>query len=119
MNKLPSRIEELQDLAENLEWIWKPEARELFKKFDHPSWNSTGHNPVRMLQIIPTERMEAAAKDPTFLKKYDKVLYDHKKGLETEDTWFSKKYPDFTGEIAYVSTEYGLHQSLPVYSGGL
>ncbi len=116
---LPKRIEELQDLAENLLWIWRPEARELFKNLDHPSWNSTGHNPVRMLQVIPQERLESAAKDPSFLKRYDTVLYDHKKALDNKDTWFSKNYPDFKGEIAYISTEYGLHQSLPVYSGGL
>jgi len=119
VSRLPERIEELQDLAENLLWIWRPEARELFKKLDHPSWNTTGHNPVRMLQIIPQERLESAAKDPTFLKRYDKVLYDHKKALESKDTWFSNNYPDFKGEIAYISSEYGLHQSLPVYSGGL
>jgi starch phosphorylase len=119
LSTLPKRIEELQKLAENLEWIWKPEARELFKKLDYPSWASTGHNPVRMLQLIPKERIEAASKDPTFLKKYDKVLYDHKKNLEKEETWFNQNYPDYEGEIAYVSTEYGLHQSLPVYSGGL
>lgn len=118
-NELPERIERLKELAENLMWVWKPKARELFKNLDHPSWAYTGHTPVRMLQIMPQDRLVKAAKDPAFLKRYDAVMYDFDKELETEKTWFLEEYPDFKGEIAYISTEYGLHQSLPVYSGGL
>jgi starch phosphorylase len=119
MNEIPERIERLKELAENLVWVWKPKARELFKKLDHPSWAYTGHTPVRMLQIMPQDRLIKAAKDPAFLKRYDAVMYDFDKELEPKKAWFLEKYPDFNGEIAYVSTEYGLHQSLPVYSGGL
>ncbi len=119
MSQLPDRIKHLQDLAENLIWVWKPKARELFKILDHPSWNSTGHNPVHMLQIIPQERLEAAAKNPSFLKKYDSIIHTFQEILEIQDTWFAKKFPEYKGQIAYLSTEYGLHQSLPIYSGGL
>ena len=119
MSRLPERIKHLQELAENLIWVWKPPARELFKALDHPAWISTGHNPVRMLQVIPQERLDTAAKDPAFLKKYDTVIHNYQKILKIEDTWFSLNYPHYKGDIAYISTEYGLHQSLPVYSGGL
>ncbi len=119
MNRLPERIKYLQTLAENLIWVWKPKARELFKILDHPAWHSTGHNPVHMLQIIPQERLNAAAEDPSFLKKYDSMVHTFQEILETQDTWFSKQHPDYKGKIAYLSTEYGLHQSLPIYSGGL
>jgi starch phosphorylase len=119
MTSLPERIKNLQDLAENLIWVWRPPARKLFKILDHPAWVSTGHNPVRMLQVIPQERLEKAAKDPAFLKKYDTVIHDYQQLLGIEDTWFSLNYPKYKGSIAYLSTEYGLHQSLPVYSGGL
>ncbi len=119
MSRLPDRIKELQDLAENLIWVWKPKAREIFKILDHPAWHSTGHNPVHMLQIIPQERLDAAATDPSFLKKYDSMIHNYHSILETQDTWFSKEFPEYKGKIAYLSTEYGLHQSLPIYSGGL
>ncbi|MFX0084467.1 MAG: alpha-glucan family phosphorylase [Candidatus Hodarchaeota archaeon] len=119
MNEIPERIKRLKELAENLVWVWRPKARDLFKKLDHPSWVYTGHTPVRMLQIMPQDRLLAASKDPAFLKRYDAVMYDFDKELDSKNTWFSQNYPDFKGEIAYLSTEYGLHQSLPVYSGGL
>ena len=119
MVDLPPRIDRLGELAENLTWVWNPRARELFKRLDHPLWVYTYHNPVRMLQIIPQKRLEAAVQNPAFLKHYDGVIYNFDRDLETTDTWFSNKYPHFKGEIAYISTEYGLHQSLPIYSGGL
>lgn len=118
MSELPERINRLRELAENLIWVWKPEARELFKKLDHPAWVSTDHNPVRMLQIIPNDRLQATAQDPSFLKRYDTIMYMLDQQIE-EETWFSRTYPEFKGKIAYLSTEFGMHQSLPIYSGGL
>ncbi|UCE14119.1 MAG: alpha-glucan family phosphorylase [Candidatus Heimdallarchaeota archaeon] len=119
MGEIPKRIERLPELAENLIWAWHPEARELFKELDHPAWVYTNHNPVRMLQIMPYERLQAAAQNPAFLKHYDGVMYDFDRELDSKETWFSENYPNFAGTIAYVSTEYALHQSLPIYSGGL
>lgn len=119
MGNIPERIERIKDLAENLAWVWNPKSRSLFKRLDFPAWASTGHNPVKMLKTIPAHRIEAAAKDPSFLKLYDSVLYDFNKMMEENSTWFSKTYPAFNGKIAYISTEFGLHQSLPIYSGGL
>ncbi|MFX0171927.1 MAG: alpha-glucan family phosphorylase [Candidatus Hodarchaeota archaeon] len=119
MVELPERIKQLQELANNLHWVWNSQSRDLFKRLDHPAWVYTGHNPVRMLQIIPPKRLQVTAKSPAFLKRYDAVLHNFHKELESEETWFSKNYPDYKGQIAYISTEYGLHQSLPIYSGGL
>lgn len=119
MVEIPKRIERLSELAENLTWAWNPRARELFKRLDHPLWVYTGHNPVRMLQIMPQKRLDQAAQKPAFLKHYDGVMYNFDRELDSKEIWFSQNYPNFKGEIAYISTEYGLHQSLPVYSGGL
>lgn len=119
MGEIPKRIERLPELAENLIWAWHPEARELFKELDHPTWVWTNHNPVRMLQIMPSDRLQAAAQNPAFLKHYDGVMYDFDRELNSKDTWFAENYPEFDGTIAFISTEYGLHQSLPIYSGGL
>ncbi|MHA2248087.1 MAG: alpha-glucan family phosphorylase [Candidatus Hodarchaeales archaeon] len=119
MVEMTKRIERLGELADNLTWVWNPQARELFKRLDHPLWVYTGHNPVRMLQIMPQKRLEAAAQNPAFLKHYDGVLFNFDRDMDFKETWFSENYPNFNGEIAYISTEYGLHQSLPIYSGGL
>ncbi len=119
MVEIPARIERLSELANNLTWVWNPNARELFKRLDHPLWVYTGHNPVRMLQLIPKKRVEAAAQNPAFLKTFDGVMHKFDLDLDLRETWFSEHYPDYQGEIAYISTEYGLHQSLPIYSGGL
>ncbi|MFX1284262.1 MAG: alpha-glucan family phosphorylase [Promethearchaeota archaeon] len=119
MFEIPKRIERLGELAENLTWVWNPKARELFKRLDHPLWVYTDHNPVRMLQIMPRKRLEAAAQNPAFLKHYDGVMFNFDRDMDFKETWFSEKYPNFKGEMAYISTEYGLHQSLPIYSGGL
>ncbi|MFX1516499.1 MAG: alpha-glucan family phosphorylase [Promethearchaeota archaeon] len=120
MVEIPQRIERLGEIAENLTWAWNPKTRELFKRLDHPLWVYTYHNPVRMLQIIPQKRLDAAAQNPAFLKHYDGVVHNFDHELDSSrDTWFLNHYPQFKGEIAYISTEYGLHQSLPIYSGGL
>ena len=119
MIEIPKRIERLGELAENLTWVWNPKARELFKRLDHPLWSYTGHNPVRMLQIMPSKRLQTAAENPAFLKHFDGVMYNFDRDMDSKETWFSENYPNFKGEIAYISTEYGLHQSLPIYSGGL
>jgi len=119
MVEIPKRIERLSELAENLTWVWNPKARELFKRLDHPLWVYTDHNPVRMIQIMPRKRLESAAQNPAFLKHYDGVMFDFDRDMDFKETWFSENYPDFKGEMAYISTEYGLHQSLPIYSGGL
>lgn len=118
--KLPTRIERLADLAYNLWWSWHQDARELFRTLDYPLWRATGHNPVLILREIPQERLEEAAKDPLFLRQYDAVLMAFDRELENGHLWFPQTYPDLTGElVAYFSAEFGLHRSLPIYSGGL
>ena len=72
-----------KELAENLLWVWRPKARDLFKKLDHPSWVYTGHNPVRILQIMPQDRLYNAAKSPAFLKRYDAVFHDFDKSIKS------------------------------------
>ncbi|MHA1973337.1 MAG: alpha-glucan family phosphorylase [Candidatus Hodarchaeales archaeon] len=117
--RLPERINRLPELAYNLFWAWHTEARELFKRLDHPLWISTNHNPVKMLQTIRPERVLEMSRDPSFLKKYDYGMYSMDKELSATNLWFQEQYPDYNGIIAYVSAEFGLHQSLPIYSGGL
>jgi len=119
-SKLPNRIEGLAELAYNLWWSWHIESRDLFKVLDRPLWKLTGHNPVKLLQQIAPHRLVAAAQDPVFLDKYDSVMNDFKTDMSASDTWFTTQYPHLTQyTVAYFSLEFAIHNSLPLYAGGL
>ncbi|MBI4303374.1 MAG: alpha-glucan family phosphorylase [Chloroflexi bacterium] len=118
--KLPRRIIGLGELAYNLWWSWHGEARDLFKVLDRALWKAAGHNPVRLLQEIEPYRLVAAAEDSAFLKKYDSVMNDFRSDMAAKQTWFLTKYPSLKEKtIAYFSMEFAIHNSLPLYAGGL
>ena len=118
--RIPSRIERVEELAYNFWWSWHRPSRELFKMLDYPLWRSTGHNPVKMLLDVPQERLAQMAKDPLFLRQYDAVVLQLDTDLRNGHLWFPSQYPDLKDRpVAYFSLEFGLHQSLPIYSGGL
>jgi glycogen phosphorylase len=116
---IPERITRLEDLAYNLKWSWDYRARLLFKRLDPELWKNTQHNPVKLLLEIDPRRLEVAAKDPDFLREYEVTM----KHLDREgrgEKWFQHEFPDLAQQkIAYFSAEFGLHTSLPIYSGGL
>jgi starch phosphorylase len=116
---IPDRVRRLVDLADNLWWSWHPPARNLFKAVSYPLWRSTRHNPVRMLQLANPQRLEALARDPDFLSLYDRVIDAFEIDLSNGHLWFSEEHPDLHRPVAYFSAEFGLHGSLPIYSGGL
>jgi starch phosphorylase len=119
-NKVPEKISRLPELAYNLWWSWTPEARELFRRLDYPLWRKTRHNPVEMLIEISEEELEKRSKDAAWLRQYDKVMIMFDDMLVNGHTWFHTTYPELTNRtIAYFSFEFGLHNSLPIYSGGL
>ncbi len=120
VTKIPARIARIADLAYNFWWSWHSQARDLFKALDYPLWRSTGHNPVKMLLEVTPQRLEELAADPLFLRQYDAVLMAFDRDLENGHLWFPTQYPDLVSRpVAYFSAEFGLHQSLPIYSGGL
>jgi starch phosphorylase len=117
---IPDRIARLRELAYNLWWTWHPEAQELYQQIDAELWELDYHNPVDFLRDVRQRRLEAAAADPEYLKKYDAVLKSFDSYMSAKKTWFSTHYPDAKDtQIAYFSAEFGLHESLPIYSGGL
>lgn len=119
-NKIPKKIERLPELAYNLWWSWTPEARELFRRLNYPLWRKTRHNPVEMLIELSPEQLEKAAHNASWLRQYDKVMMMFDRMLVDGHTWFHTTYPELLGKtIAYFSFEFGLHNSLPIYSGGL
>src|SRR5437588_226929 len=119
---MPARISRLYQLAYNLWWSWHPEARNLYSSLDPELWEQVGHNPVRFLSDVEPQKLEQAAANDDYLKQYDKVIedFDHYIHPHPNETWFSQSYPELVGKtIAYFSAEFGLHESLPIYSGGL
>jgi glycogen phosphorylase len=117
---IPARFERLHELAYNLWWTWTPEAQQLYAEIDPDLWERTEHNAVKMLLDVGEQRLKALSVDAGFLAHYDAVLASFDAYLHPKDTWFSRTYPEAADKtIAYFSAEFGLHESLPIYSGGL
>ena len=118
--QLPKRIAKLYDISYNLWWSWNTEFLKLFKILDIDLWEKVGKNPVKFLKDVSQEKLEEATKDSEFLKEYDKVVKDFDDYMDSKDTYFKKKFPDNSNDlIAYFSAEYGLDETIPIYSGGL
>lgn len=118
--KLPERISRLEELANNLWWSWHEEARKLFRALDYPLWRMTVHNPVKQLHEVSQDTLQAAANDPTFLALYDSVMSKFDADISSSNTWFTSEYGNLLqGPIAYFSMEFAIHNSLPIYAGGL
>ena len=118
--QLPKSINRLDEIANNLWWSWNSEYLRLLKKIDRDLWETVEKNPVKFLKRVSQERLEMAAKDSSFVKEYEKVLKNYEDYMSSKDTWFGKKYPDNKNDlVAYFSAEYGLDETIPIYSGGL
>jgi starch phosphorylase len=117
--RLPPRLERLRDIAYNLWWSWAPVARELFIRIDPALWESVRGNPIEVLARIEQARLEELAGDDAFTSHLDAAWSTLQRYLQREG-WFAKNFPDAaTARIAYFSMEYGIHECLPIYSGGL
>ncbi len=117
---LPERINRLDELATDLWWSWQVQARRVFRTLDYGLWRSSAHNPVHMLWTIPRERLDQIATDPEFLSLYDSAIAGLDSARQAKNTWARERYPELNGRpIAYFSAEFALHQSLPIYAGGL
>jgi starch phosphorylase len=118
--KIPEPVQRLGELAYNLWWCWHDNARELFKMLDRTLWKQTTHRPIKMLTEMSPEQIIEATSDPLFRRAFHGVLLEFEQDTKKGQLWFPTKYPELTERpIAYFSAEFGLHQSLPIYSGGL
>ena len=110
----------LGELAHNLWWTWNPDAARLFKIIDSDLWERVHHNPVSFFNQLKRERLNAVLHDRYYTELYDRVCRALDNYLQTDQTWFKETYPDMEGNtIAYFSMEFGLHETLPIYAGGL
>ena len=116
---IPERIRRLPELALDLWWTWNPQAREVFRRLDYPLWRQTAHNPVLMLRNVSPELLQMLSQDDRFLALYDGALEALDNARAARDTWWQQRFPDAHAPIAYFSAEFALHQSLPIYAGGL
>jgi starch phosphorylase len=116
---LPEKLRPLQDLSMNMWFSWNWEAVELFISLDPEVWEKSYSNPVLALSRLSQDKLEKAASDKQFLSRLNAV---HKKLTDylSRPTWFSKAHGQTNGPaIAYFSMEFGIHEGLPIYSGGL
>lgn len=116
---LPDPLKDLETIAANMFWSWNPEYTELFRRIDKKLWASSGHNPVKMLGSVPQERLAELAENRGFLGELQRATEKLNRYLEAP-CWFDQmcagtKEPT----IAYFSAEFGVHECLPIYAGGL
>src|SRR5437016_4445726 len=117
---LPATLEPLREMSFNLWWTWEPSARRLFRHLDPELWDRTNHNPIRMLQLSRQSRLEELSQDKNFLRELKQVFEEFEKYLGRQDTYGKTGAGSaIKNPIAYFSAEFGFHESIPNYSGGL
>jgi starch phosphorylase len=116
---LPERLQPLQKIAYNLWWCWNHEAVALFRRIDDDRFEELSNSPVKLLSAIDQARFEQLLDDGGFVAHMDRVAESLEHYL-TAPTWFQETYGDADrSRIAYFSAEFGIHESIPIYSGGL
>ena len=115
--RLPEILEPLREMAHNLWWTWEPDARRLFRHLDTQLWDRTNHNPIRMLQLSRQARLLELAADDDYIREMQAVYQKFKTYMGRIDTY--GKLRATAPRIAYFSAEFGFHESVPNYSGGL
>jgi len=115
---LPEQLQGLATLALDLRWSWHHGADELWRAVDNELWEATA-NPWLILESVSDQRLSELASDTAFLASLQEQLTSRDEHFQA-DTWFASQYQDrLGGQIAYFSMEFGLSESLPIYSGGL
>jgi glycogen phosphorylase len=115
---LPPRLKDLHALAMNLRWSWHAPARALFERIDAEHWQQTRHNPIALLRQVDRARLDELAADRSFVAAVRAQAADLRRYLKNDDSWYARQSSD-TGTVAYFSAEYGITESLPIFSGGL
>ena len=111
--------ERLQLLARNLWWTWNPQAQQIFSELSPLTWERSNHSAIEVLHDVSYTELAARLHDTDFHKRVQSVLDDFDCYMETKETWAMRQSMKLSGPVAYFSAEFGLHESLPMYSGGL
>jgi starch phosphorylase len=116
--KIPESLSFLEILSRNIWWCWRPQAIELFHRIDPKLWEKSKRNPLTFLSLVPQSRFEQLEKDDSYLSQLKRVqeMYNLRVNspLLDPDPIFKEKEV-----VAYLSMEFGLHESIPIFAGGL
>ncbi|MFC1858589.1 alpha-glucan family phosphorylase [Thermodesulfobacteriota bacterium] len=115
---IPQQLSFLEELFRNFWWCWQRDAVELFRRIDPPLWEQTGHNPILFSTTISQNRLEELSTDASFLA-HQKSIEERfetrvRQPIDRSQTVYGRE-----GAIAYFSMEFGIHESLPIFAGGL
>jgi starch phosphorylase len=109
---LPEKLSKLEEIAQNLWWVWNAEAMDMFRQIDSEAWQLSGSNPTLLLSILSYDKLVALSEDKAFMEKLNRIYADFQAYMQTpKDTT--------RPSVAYFSMEYGLTHVLKIYSGGL
>jgi len=123
---IPDKLRPLSEMSKNLWWVWNHDAAELFRRLDRELWEESNRNPVQLLGTLSPQQLNEAANDQGYMAQLTRVYRQFKEHVEGTG-WFRTTH-DVAGDVAgnkspmlvaYFSAEFGLHESLPIYSGGL
>jgi starch phosphorylase len=109
----------LRDLAYNLWWTWNPHSQLIFQELSPYVWERSNHNAVAVLNEVSEAELQARLRDPDLSRILKHVVGEFDAYMNQKTTWASELIPHLTRPVAYFSAEFGLHESLPIYSGGL
>ncbi|MFH1223751.1 MAG: alpha-glucan family phosphorylase [Pseudomonadota bacterium] len=117
--KLPEKIKPLEDIVNNLWWSWDHDAAALMLRIDRDLWETEDNNPLKVLCKVSQKRLEDLSNDESFVSHMDRVSKRLEDYLSTR-SWFASKYPSHAKKVfAYFSAEFGMSETIPIYSGGL
>nr|MBC8204084.1 alpha-glucan family phosphorylase [FCB group bacterium] len=117
--RIPERLQKLIPLAYNIHWSWEPQCIDLFRRLDSDLWEEVDHNPVKLLRCVSQERYLEVQDDDGFIDHMERAMLNLEVYL-MERSWFQREHPDrISTTIAYFSAEFGLHECMAFYSGGL
>lgn len=116
---VPEKLQPLIEIAWNLWWAWNPRASRLFEQAAPELWESSRHNPVQMLGYMTLEQFDKLAKDKKFVAELKEITQELRDYMGRK-TWCEQAHVEARDmKVAYFSAEFGLHECLPIYSGGL
>ncbi len=117
---LPEPLRDLRRLALNFRWTWQSETQALFQEMDKALWSQVEHNPIQLMNKIGRERLKRLASDASFLAQLGGCAAELD-GYLSAESWFDRTFPEKRAEttVAYFCAEFGVSESLPIYSGGL
>ena len=119
--KLPPELQDLTRIADNMWWCWEPEAIDLFFRMDRDLWVEANQDPRLVLGRVSQKRLEELAKDDSFLSHVERAAERLDRYMKADPNRWREKYPDAPEDfqVAYLSAEFGFHESISIYSGGL